>query len=153
MTIPSFGGSSVAFLPLQNMTQDFQTIIETASLTNISSLPPPRHRPHPPRRLLRPDRPAPRPIRLPARRRRRSRLGGLRLRLRRPDPPSEPRHHLHQHHGSARTAALRLWHLLAPFGPRNRRESVEESPRLDRVPAHASPRPCRDTTRDFCVRK
>jgi len=38
MTIPSFGGSSVAFLPLQNMTTDHLSVIESASLTNLSSL-------------------------------------------------------------------------------------------------------------------
>jgi hypothetical protein len=41
MTIPSFGGSSVAFLPLQNMTMDFQDVIDTASLANLSALLPP----------------------------------------------------------------------------------------------------------------
>jgi hypothetical protein len=38
MTIPSFGGSSVAFLPLQNVTTDYVDIIETASQVNVSSL-------------------------------------------------------------------------------------------------------------------
>jgi hypothetical protein len=38
MTIPSFGGSSVAFLPLQNMTTDHLSIIESASRTNLSAL-------------------------------------------------------------------------------------------------------------------
>jgi hypothetical protein len=41
MTIPSFGGSSVAFLPLQNITNEYQTIINTASRTNLSALLPP----------------------------------------------------------------------------------------------------------------
>jgi choline dehydrogenase-like flavoprotein len=41
MTIPSFGGSSVAFLPLQNVTSDCKDIIKTASLTNVSALLPP----------------------------------------------------------------------------------------------------------------
>lgn len=38
MTIPYFGGSSVAFLPLQNVTSDYQDIIASASLTNLTSL-------------------------------------------------------------------------------------------------------------------
>jgi choline dehydrogenase-like flavoprotein len=38
MTIPSFGGSSVAFLPLQNVTSDYKDIIDTASSTNLSTL-------------------------------------------------------------------------------------------------------------------
>jgi choline dehydrogenase-like flavoprotein len=38
MTIPYFGGSSVAFLPLQNVTSDYQDIIASASLINVTSL-------------------------------------------------------------------------------------------------------------------
>ena len=38
MTIPSFGGSSVAFLPLQNVTSDYKDIIDTASTINLSTL-------------------------------------------------------------------------------------------------------------------
>jgi choline dehydrogenase-like flavoprotein len=41
MTIPSFGGSSVAFLPLQNVTSDYKDIIDIASSTNLSTLLPP----------------------------------------------------------------------------------------------------------------
>lgn len=38
MTIPSFGGSSVAFLPLQNVTSNYKDIIDTASRVNLSAL-------------------------------------------------------------------------------------------------------------------
>lgn len=38
MTIPYFGGSSVAFLPLQNITTDYQDIIASASAINLTSL-------------------------------------------------------------------------------------------------------------------
>lgn len=38
MTIPYFGGSSVAFLPLQNVTSNYQDIIASASMTNLTSL-------------------------------------------------------------------------------------------------------------------
>jgi len=41
MTIPYFGGSSFAFLPLQNITSNYQAIIASASLTNTTSLLPP----------------------------------------------------------------------------------------------------------------
>ena len=38
MTIPYFGGSSVAFLPLQNITSNYQDIIASASRINLTSL-------------------------------------------------------------------------------------------------------------------
>lgn len=38
MTIPYFGGSSVAFLPLPNMTDDYQNVISTASKVNLTSI-------------------------------------------------------------------------------------------------------------------
>ena len=38
MTIPYFGGSSVAFLPLQNITSDYQDIIASASAIDLTSL-------------------------------------------------------------------------------------------------------------------
>lgn len=38
MTIPYFGGSTVAFLPLQNVTADYQDIITSASALNLSSI-------------------------------------------------------------------------------------------------------------------
>lgn len=38
MTIPYFGGSPVAFLPLQNITGDYQDIIASASAINLTSL-------------------------------------------------------------------------------------------------------------------
>lgn len=38
ITIPYFGGSSVAFLPLQNVTTDYQNLIKSASTTNLTSL-------------------------------------------------------------------------------------------------------------------
>ena len=38
MTIPYFGGSSVAFLSLQNVTSDYQDIIASASAINLKSL-------------------------------------------------------------------------------------------------------------------
>lgn len=38
MTIPYFGGSSVAFLPLQNITSDYRNIVASASATNHTSL-------------------------------------------------------------------------------------------------------------------
>jgi choline dehydrogenase-like flavoprotein len=38
MTIPYFGGSAVAFLPLQNVTTDYQDIITSASVTNLTTL-------------------------------------------------------------------------------------------------------------------
>jgi choline dehydrogenase-like flavoprotein len=38
MTIPYFGGSAVAFLPLQNVTTDYQDIIISASITNLTTL-------------------------------------------------------------------------------------------------------------------
>jgi choline dehydrogenase-like flavoprotein len=38
MTIPYFGGSSVAFLPLQNITSDYRDIVSSASAINLASL-------------------------------------------------------------------------------------------------------------------
>lgn len=38
MTIPYFGGSSVAFLPLPNMTDNYQNVISTASKVNLASV-------------------------------------------------------------------------------------------------------------------
>lgn len=38
MTIPYFGGSAVAFLPLQNITTDYQNVIKSASATDLTSL-------------------------------------------------------------------------------------------------------------------
>ncbi|KAM0716125.1 hypothetical protein Q7P37_008639 [Cladosporium fusiforme] len=38
MTIPYFGGSTVAFLPLQNVTKDYQEIITAASSIDLSAL-------------------------------------------------------------------------------------------------------------------
>ncbi|GAB7332450.1 hypothetical protein MBLNU13_g04253t2 [Cladosporium sp. NU13] len=38
MTIPYFGGSSVAFLPLQNITADYQDIVASASGIHLTSL-------------------------------------------------------------------------------------------------------------------
>lgn len=38
MTIPYFGGSSVAFLPLQNITSDYRAIVASASAINLTSV-------------------------------------------------------------------------------------------------------------------
>ncbi|KER00065.1 GMC oxidoreductase [Aureobasidium subglaciale EXF-2481] len=38
MTIPYLGGSSVAFLPLQNITSDYHSVVTSAASINISSL-------------------------------------------------------------------------------------------------------------------
>lgn len=38
MTIPYFGGSTVAFLPLQNTTNDYQNIIATASAVDLAAV-------------------------------------------------------------------------------------------------------------------
>jgi choline dehydrogenase-like flavoprotein len=38
MTSPYFGGSSVAFLPLQNITSDYRAIVASASATNLTSI-------------------------------------------------------------------------------------------------------------------
>ncbi|KAK3725483.1 hypothetical protein LTR37_000453 [Vermiconidia calcicola] len=38
MTIPYFSGSTVSFLPLQNVTDDYQQVIDSASTVNLKSL-------------------------------------------------------------------------------------------------------------------
>lgn len=109
-----------------------------------------RYRFQHPRRLHSPDRSAPPALRLSSRCSRRSSLGRLYLRLQRLDPSLEPRSHHDQQHRSTQAAALRLRHILSPFGPCNRRPSAKESPRVDRFVADASPRSCRDLARRIC---